>query len=90
MRSPMLPEAIKKARLQRGMSQMDLVRKVENIYHVSLSSSMLSRYENPNTPLPNRISLPALFALTDYLKIDLNSIATQEMNNWTKNYINKN
>lgn len=75
----MLNDAIKNARKQLGMTQMDLIRVIEEKYGISISSSMISRYENPQNKLPNRISLPALFALTDYLNLDLTQIAIEEM-----------
>lgn len=40
---------------------------------------MLSRYEDDLTPLPKRMSIEAMFALTLYLDIDLNDLARTEI-----------
>ncbi|GEK29268.1 helix-turn-helix domain-containing protein [Furfurilactobacillus siliginis] len=62
-----LSELLKQARVDRKLSMASLSENIESKYHVRLSTSMITRYEQGhNIPLKN------LFVLANYLEIDLN------------------
>lgn len=70
---------LRKAREERKMSQIELIRKIHDEYGIDISTSMLSRYEDELTPLPRQMSIKAMFALSVYLDIDLNELARKEV-----------
>lgn len=70
---------LRKAREERKMSQIELIRKIHDEYGIDISTSMLSRYEDELTPLSRRMSIKAMFALSVYLDIDLNELARKEV-----------
>ncbi|MBF7103684.1 helix-turn-helix transcriptional regulator [Pediococcus pentosaceus] len=70
---------LRKAREERKMSQIELIRKIHDEYGIDISTSMLSRYEDELTPLPRRMLIKAMFALSVYLDIDLNELARKEV-----------
>ncbi|QGZ70546.1 helix-turn-helix domain-containing protein [Pediococcus pentosaceus] len=70
---------LRKAREERKMSQIELIRKIHDEYGIDISTSMLSRYEDELTPLPRRMSIKVMFALSVYLDIDLNELARKEV-----------
>lgn len=70
---------LRSARKEKKLSQIELIRKIHDEYGIDISTSMLSRYEDDLTPLPKRMSIEAMFALTLYLDIDLNDLARTEI-----------
>lgn len=70
---------LRSARKEKKLSQIELIRKIHDEYGIDISTSMLSRYEDDLTPLPKRMSIEAVFALTLYLDIDLNDLARTEI-----------
>lgn len=71
-----LSKLLKEARVDHRLSMQNLSDNIESEYHVKLSTSMITRYEQGHN-----IPLKSLFVLTDYLGIDLNACA--------KSYIRK-
>lgn len=70
---------LRRTREEPKMSQIELIRKIHDEYGIDISTSMLSRYEDELTPLPRRMSIKAMFALSVYLDIDLNELARKEV-----------
>ena len=76
----MLGDAIKRARIEKSLTQMELSENILKIYRIPNSSGMISRYEHASKPVTSgQMAIPLLFALCDFLQLDLNNIAKQEM-----------
>lgn len=70
---------LRNAREKRQITQIELIREIHDKFGIDISTSMLSRYEDELTPLPRRMSVEAMFALSVYLDIDLNELAKMEV-----------